>query len=186
MSRLWAALVAGVAAVGAGRADEPPPAVDIPAEQLAKARLLVRQLGSPSYHDREDATTELAKLGRVARSALAEAVATSPDYEVRARAARLLPKAEAADLQIRIAAFVADTDGKLTHDLPAWDKFREHVGGDPPAGRCSPRCSRRPRTATCWRRSRRRSATAGPRSGTGGWRCSWRRTRTWSAASAGG
>jgi len=131
MSRLWAALVAGVAAVGAGRADEPPPpAVDIPTEQLAKARLLVRQLGSPSYHDREDATAELAKLGRVARSALAEAVATSPDYEVRARAARLLPKAEAADLQIRIAAFVADADGKLTHDLPAWDKFREHVGGD--------------------------------------------------------
>lgn len=131
MSRLWAALVAaGVAAVGAGRADDPPPALDIPAEQLARARVLVRQLGSPSYQAREEATAELAKLGRAARPALIEAVATSPEYEVRARAARLLPRAEASDLQLRIDAFVADVDGKRVHDLPGWDKFREHVGSD--------------------------------------------------------
>ncbi len=131
MSRLWAALVVGaVAAAGAGRADDPPDAPEVTTEQLAKVRLLVRQLGSPSYQAREEATAELAKLGRVARAALAEAVATSPDYEVRARAARLLPRAEAADLQVRIDAFVADADGKRTHDLPAWDKFRDIVGGD--------------------------------------------------------
>lgn len=129
MSRLWAALLAAVVA-GAGRADDPPAAPDIPTELQAKAQLLVRQLGSPSYQAREDATTELIKLGRAARLALAEAVASSPDYEVRARAARLLPRAEAADLQLRIDAFVADADGKLTHDLPGWDKFREHVGSD--------------------------------------------------------
>lgn len=131
MSRLWAAVVlAGVAAAGAGRADEPPAAPASATELLAKARLLVRQLGSPSYQTREDATAELAKMGRAARTALAEAVATSPDYEVRARAARLLPRAEAADLQLRIDAFVADADGKQSHDLPGWDKFREHVGAD--------------------------------------------------------
>ncbi|MFO0800936.1 MAG: HEAT repeat domain-containing protein [Gemmataceae bacterium] len=134
MPRLWAVLVvAGVAAVGAGRADEPAPAVDIPVEQLAKARLLVRQLGSPSYQAREEASAELAKLGRAARPALLEAVAESPDYEVRARAARLLPRAEAADLQLRIDAFVADADGKKTHDLPGWDQFREQVGNDRPS-----------------------------------------------------
>jgi len=131
MSRLRAALVAaGVAALGVGRADEPPAVPDIPTEQLAKAKLLVRQLGSPSYQAREEATAELAKLGRAARPALLEAVATSPDYEVRARAARLLPRAEAADLQLRIDAFVADVEGKRTHDLPGWDKFRDQVGDD--------------------------------------------------------
>lgn len=132
MSRLWAALAVGIV-VASGRADDPPTTTDISTEQLAKARLLVRQLGSPSYQAREDATAELVKLGRVARPALVEAVATSPDYEVRARAARLLPRADAADLQLRIDAFIADADGKQTHDLPSWDKFREHIGNDKPS-----------------------------------------------------
>jgi hypothetical protein len=71
-------------------------------------------------------------MGRLARPALVDAVATSPDYEVRARSARLLPRADAAELQARLAAFVADADGKYDHDLPAWDLFRTQVGGDGP------------------------------------------------------
>lgn len=130
MSRVWAALVAGLAAVGAAGGGERPAELAVPPEQLAKARDLVRQLGSPSYPAREDATAELARMGRSARAALLDAVATSTDYEVRSRAARLLPRAEAADLQARIAAFVADTDAKYDHDLPGWEPFREHAGGD--------------------------------------------------------
>ncbi len=130
MSRLWAAaMVAGLAAVAAS-AGEPPAELVVPGDQLSKARELVRQLGNPSYQTREDATAELGRMGRAARGPLLDAVATSTDYEVRSRAARLLPRAEAADLQARIAAFVADADGKYDHDLPGWDQFRAHAGTD--------------------------------------------------------
>ncbi|HEX4614192.1 MAG TPA: hypothetical protein VH092_38775, partial [Urbifossiella sp.] len=112
------------------RAADPPADLAVPPEQVSKARDLVRQLGNPSYQVREDATAELGKMGRQARQALLEAVAASSDHEVRARAARLLPRAEAADLQARIDAFVADADGRFQHDLPGWDQFRELTGAD--------------------------------------------------------
>lgn len=130
MTRLWAAALAAGLAAGAVRAADPPAGLAVPPEQLSKARELVRALGNPAYETREAATAELGKMGRAARAALLDAVATSPDYEVRARAARLLPRAEAADLQARIDAFVADADGKFRHDLPGWESFKEHVGAD--------------------------------------------------------
>lgn len=130
MTRLWAAALAAGLVAGAARAADPPAGLAVPTDQLAKARELVRLLGSPAYQTREDATAELGKLGRAARAALLDAVATSPDLEVRARAARLLPRAEAADLQARIEAFVADADGTFQHDLPGWDQFEAQAGAD--------------------------------------------------------
>jgi hypothetical protein len=128
-TRLWAVLVAGVVAADGGAA--PPPAeLAVPPQDLARARELVQLLGNPSYQVREDASAGLGKMGRLARSALLDAVAGSSDAEVRARAARLLPRAEAADLQARIDAFVADAEGRYDHDLPAWEAFRTQAGAD--------------------------------------------------------
>ena len=40
-----------------------------------------------------------------------------------------------ADVAARIAAFVADKDGKQAHDFPAWNDYREVVGDTPDSRR---------------------------------------------------
>jgi hypothetical protein len=118
-----AAVVLGAgAAAGAGVSPDPKDLV-ISQGDLAKARDLVRQLGSEAYRDREEAHAELTRMGRLARPALLDAAGTDPDPEVRFRCSRLLPKAAADDLKARLDTFLADTEGKYRHDLPGWDKF---------------------------------------------------------------
>ena len=57
---------------------------------MAKARALVRKLGSEIFHEREDAQEELADLKRLARPALVEAVSSDPDPEVLAAFSRAI------------------------------------------------------------------------------------------------
>jgi hypothetical protein len=132
MIRLTAVLLAcGVLAASPARGASPDPkSLAVAPEELSKARELVRRLGSDSYREREEAQAQLAKLGRVARVALAEAVAADPDPEIRLRASRLLPKASADDLKARIDTFLADAGGKYEHDLPGLKTFRKTVGTD--------------------------------------------------------
>ena len=129
MNRLWAVVFAcGLLATQAAAAPPDPKELAVPAEELSRARLLVKQLGSAVFRDREQAESELAKMGRLARPALLEALRTDPNPEIRSRVSRLLPRADAADLQARIDTFLADTEGKYEHDLPAWDLFRKELG----------------------------------------------------------
>jgi hypothetical protein len=132
MIRLTAVLLAcGVLAASPALGASPDPkSLAVAPEELSKARELVRRLGSDFYREREEAQAQLAKLGRVARQALAEAVAGDPDPEIRLRASRLLPKASADDLKARIDTFLADTAGKYDHDLPGLKTFRKGVGTD--------------------------------------------------------
>ena len=135
MSRLRVMLlVCGVfASVPALGASPDPKTLDIPPQEVSKARELVRRMGSENYRDREDAQGELAKMGRFAKQALVEGVTTEADPEIRARATRLLPKAESDDLKARIDTFLEDKDGKFDHDLPGLKTYRKGLGTSPKA-----------------------------------------------------
>src|SRR6185312_14436091 len=134
MKRVWAIAALGCFAVLPARAASPDPrTLDVPAAELSKARELVRQLASDVYKEREQAQANLAKMGRLARTALSEALAKDPNPEVRARAGRLLPRAESLDLQARIDTFLADTESKFHHDMPSWDLFRAEAATRTPA-----------------------------------------------------
>ena len=110
---------------GAATAASPDPkSLTIPADELARARELVQQLGSEQFAEREKAEIELAKMGRLARPALVEGANTDPSQEVRARCSSLLPKAVSLDIKARLDVFLADADGKFEHDLPGWNQFR--------------------------------------------------------------
>ncbi len=117
---LVAAGLAGTALAGS----PDPKSLEVPADELARARELVQQLGSDQFTTREKAEQELAKMGRLARPVLLEAANTDPNQEVRARCSGLLPKATALDLKARIDVVLADTEGKYEHDLPGWHEFR--------------------------------------------------------------
>jgi hypothetical protein len=131
MTRIRAVLsVCGALVAGSAFGASPDPKdLAIPPEQLSKAREFVRKLGSDTYRDREDAQAELAKMGRVAKQVLNEAVLGDADPEIRLRASRLLPKANAADLAARIETFMADTEAKFEHDLPGLKTVRKGLNG---------------------------------------------------------
>jgi outer membrane protein assembly factor BamB/tetratricopeptide (TPR) repeat protein len=135
-----AALVLGSAAVGLA-AEQPGVAAaaktspasagkQSPAETTAEA--LVRQLGDESYEKRRDAAARLAKSGLNAREALLAGL-QDPDLEVRRGCRRLLAEVLEADFRRRLAALVADTEGRQPHDLPCWSRFCEVYGKDPTA-----------------------------------------------------
>src|SRR5439155_19187177 len=131
MIRLGAAVVVwGLVAGGAWGSSPDPKDLAIPAAELGRARELVRRLGSDDPREREAAQAELARMGRLARPVLAEAAAADPSAEVRGRAARLLPRAEAEELQARLDTFRADTELAYQHDLPGWSQFRVAAGAE--------------------------------------------------------
>src|SRR6476661_3009451 len=110
MNRFGLVLVAAELAASAAAAVSPDPRdLVVPAAEQARARELVRRLASDEFADREGAYRELARMGRLARPALAEAGA-DPSPEVRSRAARLLPRAEAEELKARVDTFLADAE----------------------------------------------------------------------------
>jgi hypothetical protein len=125
---LGGVLGSGVLSVAAMPPD--PRELIIPPETISKARQLIAQLGSESYREREQAQAELARMGRLARPALLEAVDQHPNPEVRFRAALLLPAASAEDLKARLEAFLADTQARYDHALPGLSRFRKLVGSD--------------------------------------------------------
>jgi hypothetical protein len=130
MTRVMALVMCGLWAAPLFGTSPDPKDLAIPPEELAKARDLIRRLGSEIYRDREEAQVELAKMGRMARPVLLEAASTDPDPEVRFRCSRLLPKAGADDLKARLDTFLADTESKYDHNLPGLKQFRKIVGSD--------------------------------------------------------
>ena len=129
MWRLGFGLVALIVAVGPVAAASPNPNdLIVPPAEQARARELVRKLGSEVYDTREAAHGELAKMGRLAFPSLMEGINATPSSEAGFRCRELLPQACAADLQARIDTFLADTEGKYDHDLPGWNQFRKVTG----------------------------------------------------------
>jgi hypothetical protein len=118
-------ILAYLAAAGAAppTVSPDPKSLVISEADLTRSKELVAELGNPDFREREDAQGELAKMGRRALPALLDALETSRNPEIRARCHRLVPKAEAADLEARIQTFLADEKGKYEHDLPGQDKF---------------------------------------------------------------
>ncbi len=98
------------------------------ADQHDRIARLVRQLGSPKFVERQQATRELTSLGIAAKNALAAAV-DDPDAELRMRARSILAAVTEADFQNRLAAFSADYDGRAHRTLPGWERFSELFGG---------------------------------------------------------
>jgi hypothetical protein len=128
MSRLGFALLLVAAAAGPSAAASPDPrSLAVPPDQQARAQTLVLKLASAAFAEREEAHEELAKMGRLAKAALVEAVTADPDPEVRFRCRQLLPKAAAEDLRVRVETFLADAEGKFEHDVPGWNQFRKTV-----------------------------------------------------------
>lgn len=122
--------ISGVAVAAAPTRPSPDPAtLAVAPDQVAKARELVRQLGSAAYRDRDRAARELAGMGRAALAALADGRG-DPDPEVRMRVVALLPRAEADELRARIDTFLADRDARYHHDLPGYARFRAVAGDD--------------------------------------------------------
>src|SRR5688500_14303534 len=93
-------------------ADDPPHAAS-----TDEIKLLIAKLGDASFAVREAATTRLAKMDVSIRPALVEAV-KSRDAEVRLRARRILAIVNKRYFEMRLAAFVADVDGKQGLELP--------------------------------------------------------------------
>jgi hypothetical protein len=134
MYRLAICGLAVLAVASAARAAPTHPSPDpaslaVPPEQLARARDLVRQLGSEAYRTRDRAARELAEMGRAALPALASG-RDDPDPEVRMRVVALLPRAEADELRARVETFLADSEAKYAHDLPGFNRFRAVAGDD--------------------------------------------------------
>lgn len=107
-----------------------PASLSVSAEDSTRAKQLIKQLSSPEYPKRASAMRELRQMGRLALKALIPATQEHPDPEVRFRCELLLPAATAEDFEARIAAFVADTEGRYEHDLPGWDPFQKLVGSE--------------------------------------------------------
>ena len=131
--RLAAALAIATAAALPGEAASPDPAtLRLTPEETARARSLVRKLGSEIFQERDAATRELAAMGRRALAALDEARG-DPDPEVSARVGQLRPRATLDEMAARVASFLADGEGRFEHDIPAWPRFRAALGDDPTA-----------------------------------------------------
>lgn len=131
MIRFSIALAISLGGIGTVPAASPDPKdLAIPTAELARARRLVKQLGSEDFQAREEAQAELAKMGRLARPALVAACTHDPNPEIRTRSARLLPRAEAHELKARIDTFLADTELAFDHDLPGWNEFRVVSGAE--------------------------------------------------------
>src|SRR4051812_33223509 len=109
--------------------DPDPKSLAVPAADQARAAALVEKLGSARFEDREKAQEDLVGMGRRAVPALTEALTKHASPEVRARCQTLYPRARAADLQARLAVFMADEEGKHEHDLPGWGEFRQVTAG---------------------------------------------------------
>ncbi|MFP6665801.1 MAG: hypothetical protein VB876_00720 [Pirellulales bacterium] len=88
---------------------------------------LIRQLGAPSFGQRQRATRQLQAIGVTAKPALVQAL-QHDDAEIRSRARRILLAVLDTDLQRRITAFAADPSDQQATSLPGWRLFKETVG----------------------------------------------------------
>jgi len=111
-------------------ANPDPKSLAVPENLLLKVKELVKQLGNTSYRERESASREITKLGRVAYRPLKTATLEETNPEIRLRVDILMPGIEAAEMEARVACFMKDLEGKFDHDLPGWNKFRVAAGND--------------------------------------------------------
>lgn len=107
-----------------------PKSLAVSDEDLALARGFVSRLSSPVYRERDLASRELRKMGRLALVALKETLSQDVLPEVRLRTDILLPHAEADDMKSKVLCFLADKDGKYSHSLPGWKQFQKATGDD--------------------------------------------------------
>ena len=98
------------------------------AQPTSVLRRLVEQLGDTSYAVREEAAKRLVSHGLAAKGVLKEAL-DDADLEVRIRAQHILACVRQSELEARLAAFIADVDGREDHNLPGWAPYKELVGG---------------------------------------------------------
>jgi len=132
MTRAASALL--LVCVGVSSAAEPDPkSLAIPPAVAAEAAEWVRQLADRQYAERDEATKELRKLGRLALPTLVDALASNSNPEVRLRVELVLPAATAADIRAKVECFLADEGGKYQHDLPGAKSFFAAVGRTPVA-----------------------------------------------------
>jgi hypothetical protein len=123
--RLFSCISCWLVLLGSASAEPKP----LPSAEQVKAENLVHALGDHSYKVREQAGRDLLQMGRAAYPALQQGL-MDENPEVRARCRRLWPIIFDIDLQARLDLFLADTEGKQTHDLPGWPRFRKLVGED--------------------------------------------------------
>jgi hypothetical protein len=108
----------------AGKKPDPDPkSLEVPPEVIFEAKELVSKLASKSFHEREQASRDLQKLGRLALPAITEALHTSANPEVQMRTELLLPAARTDDFRARIDCFLADAESKYDHRLPGAKEF---------------------------------------------------------------
>jgi hypothetical protein len=80
------------------------------------------QLGDASFAAREHATRKLIEWGVLSKPALLPML-DDPDAEVRSRARQILTIVSESDFRLRLEAFATDADGRLTHELPCWQRY---------------------------------------------------------------
>jgi outer membrane protein assembly factor BamB len=121
-----------------GTATVPVDAAELPSapqDSLPSAESLaqwVQQLGDPAFSVRSDAAERLMAAGIVAREAC-RAGLHSGDPEIRAACRRVLAIILDRDHRGRLDAFLADSEGRQTCDLPGWAAFRAIAGDGPEA-----------------------------------------------------
>ena len=118
----------------AGRSSAAETARELAPAEKEKARLLLRRLGDRNFKAREQATTELRRLGPAARSILEEGIKDS-DAEVRRRSGLLLRLATRTDTEIALENYLVKKDSTGLLKLPSWVRFSKYVGTDDAAKR---------------------------------------------------
>jgi hypothetical protein len=96
-------------------------------EDEAKARALVRQLGSDSFKVREQAARELIELGGASKKALEEGC-KSTDAEVAERCRKLLPQVYERYVRRLVESHRADPQLPLSEDLPGLKRWLDIAG----------------------------------------------------------
>lgn len=105
------------------KVDPNPASLAVPTEIDLKARQWVRLLGERSFEVREQAQSDLRELGRLALPALIDGYQNSTELEIVERCDQLIPRALNLDIRARVDCFVADTEAKYDHKLPAAKEF---------------------------------------------------------------
>ncbi|MEO1997058.1 MAG: hypothetical protein ABGZ17_17455 [Planctomycetaceae bacterium] len=104
----------------------------VPTTVQARAALLVHQLGSARYDDRQRAVRALCDLGPPAIPAL-HSGAKGADLEIRIRCQRILDHLDRLDHQRILEAFVRDPTRAPGNQLAGWDRYRQQIGDTAPA-----------------------------------------------------
>jgi hypothetical protein len=111
--------------------DPNPKSLAVPADQLARAKELVSQLRNENVDVRDKASTELAKMGRLALPVLLDTLKATTSNEVETRIELLLPASRKDDFIARYPVFLADKDRKYEHNLPGWNELIKATGDTP-------------------------------------------------------